>query len=297
MSLLKPEDKVGIIAPSSNLGDNDLIPFINLLKSWNLEVVLADNLNSSYRYMAGDDNLRATALNKMFANDELKALFCIRGGAGSARILGKLDFSPLIRCPKIIVGLSDSTALQNAAVAMANTPSLSGFLPIYDTKDGQVDNFMSRELRHALFDDYRSITSGQTVVAGETQGEIVGGCLSVLTQLCGTPYFPSMAGKILLLEDVGEKTYKIDLMLTQLKNQPDFNKLKGVIFGAFSNCEIKDEADGTIDDCINDFAGDLAIPVVKDFAYGHIPQRYILPLGQRVTLRAQEQNCTLEFSC
>ena len=296
MSFLKFEDKVGIIAPSCNLSGHDLIPFISLLKSWNLDVVLADNLNDSYRYMAGDDNLRAAALNKMLQDDNIKALFCIRGGAGATRILGQIDFDALKRNPKFIIGLSDSTALQNAAFSLANNRSLTGFLPLYETTEGQVDTFLANDLRHALFDDYRIITSGQTLISGETQGELIGGCLSVFTQLCGTSYFPSLKDKILLLEDVGEKTYKIDLMLTQLKNQPDFNELKGIIFGTFSNCEIKDETDGTIDDCINDFINGINIPVIKDFAYGHIPQRYILPLGHKITLRAQE-NCTLEFNC
>ncbi len=297
MSLLSPYDKVGIIAPSSNLSGQDLTPFIELLKSWSIESILADNLESSYRYMAGDDSFRASSLNKMLEDKKIKVLFCLRGGAGATRILPYINYQALQSYPKTIVGLSDSTALQNAVYAITGNSALTGFLPLYDTHNNRIDDKMAAELHRALFDDKRCISSGAALITGEAQGEIVGGCLSVLTQLCGTPYFPNLKNKILLLEDVGEKTYKIDLMLTQLKNQPDFKQLGGIIFGVFNNCPIKDEIDGTIDDCLRDFTKGLTIPVIKDFAYGHIPERYILPIGKKVIVRSQKDNCVLEYDC
>lgn len=295
MSILQSGDKIGIIAPSGGLGDKDLTPFINLLKSWGIDTALADNLRSSYRYMAGSNSERAQELNRMINDSSIKALFCLRGGAGATHILSAVDYAALQNSPKPIIGLSDSTALQNAVFSLSASPSLTGFLPLYDTHDGQVDSYMAAELKHALFDNHRRLSAGKALIKGSAKGKIVGGCLSVFMQLCGTPYFPDLRDKILLIEDVGEKTYKIDLMLRQLKSQPNFSAVKGIIFGAFTDCPIKDFNDGSIDDCLADFISDLSIPVIADFPYGHIPQRYILPLGVEVNLQAVATECSLEF--
>ena len=293
MSILQKGDKVGIIAPSSGLGDNKEDVLRKIFSQIGLKVVLAKNIKTKYRYMAGSDGIRADAFNKMVDNDEIKALFCLRGGAGASRMIDKIDYKQLHDNHKIIIGLSDATALQNAALTMAKNPCLSGFLPIYDSKEGVVNAFMLKELKSALFDDEHNIKSGSCCVKGECEGEIVGGCLSVFNLLCGTKYFPNLKGKILLLEEIGEKTYKIDLWLNQLKQQHGFNEIKGIILGNFKNCKIKDADDGSIDDCINDFVRDLSVPVIKDFAYGHITKRHIVPLGIKVKMKSQKDGCSL----
>ncbi|MBQ8677992.1 MAG: LD-carboxypeptidase [Alphaproteobacteria bacterium] len=295
MSLLHYGDTIGLIAPSAGLDQKDLAPAENALRDMGFVPLRANNLTSSYRYMAGCDNARAAAINTMLLNPEVKALMCIRGGAGALRALPSLNFDLLRRNPKLIIGLSDSTALQNAALARCAAPSLSGFLPLYDTQDNRLNPQMAARLQSALLDDNHTITSGTCPVSVQTQGEIVGGCLSVLCQLCGTPYFPDLTDKILLLEDIGEKTYKVDLMLQQLKLQPYFARLRAVIFGAFTDCPIQDPADGSIADCINDFAQDLSIPVIRDFNYGHIPERHLLPLGIKTEICTSPQVCTLSW--
>lgn len=296
MSILSIGDSIGIIAPSSGFGLNDSIsPACEMLQQMGFQIVLADNLQSSYRYMAGNDQERAAATNSMIADSSIKALLCLRGGAGSTRILDYLDFSLLQKNPKPIIGLSDSTALQNAAFSLTENPSLTGFLPLYDTHDDKVNSFMVQELHSALLDNDHNLISGNCLSSGSVSGKIVGGCLSTFTLLCGTIYFPDLTNKILLLEDVGEKTYKIDLMFNQLKQQPNFNKIKGIILGSFTNCEIKDNFDGGIADCIADFTKDLNIPIITDFAYGHIPQRHILPLGITVNMTASSEGCQIQW--
>ena len=295
MSFLKKGDKIGIIAPSVGLKDKDISPSLKYFKKLGLVPILADNIKDEYRYMAGTDKARATAINKMFADTSIKTLFCLRGGAGATRMLPFLDYNAIKNTPKPIIGLSDSTALQNALIAKTNNPSLTGFLPIYDLNDKEINKETDKSLQNALFADKHQITSGNALIKGSAEGQLIGGCLSVFLYLCGTPYMPDFKDKILLLEDIEEKTYKIDLMLNQLKQQKNFNKLKGIIFGAFTDCPIIDPEDGTVEDCIKDFTKDLNIPVITNFAYGHIPSRHIVPLGIKAKLTAKADKCTLTW--
>lgn len=295
MSFLNKGDTIGIIAPSTGLQNKDITPAVSYFEKLGLKVKLAPNLNYEYRYMAGTETERADAINRIFADAEVKALFCLRGGAGSTRVLNLLDYNLIRHNSKPVIGLSDSTALQNALITQTDNPSLTGFLPIYDLNDKEIDLLVNSSLQEALFADTHIINSGMCRIAGTASGIIVGGCLSVLCYLCGTPYFPDLSGKILLLEDIGEKTYKIDLMLNQLKQQKNFNKLNGIIIGQFTNCPLASPEDGTIEDCIKDLTSGLNIPVVTDFAYGHIPSRHIIPLGINVDLSANKQGCTISW--
>ena len=295
MAFLQSGDKVGFISPSCGLQNKDLSHSIQYLNSLGLEVVLSKTLNNEYRYMAGTDEQRANSINEMYQDKSIKALFCIRGGAGSLRLLDYLDYNLIKSNPKPIIGLSDSTALQNALIAKTKQPSFTGFLPLYDFKTPTIDPTISSSLKSSLFEDKHQIISGTSLNEGTTQGKIIGGCLSVFLQLCGTPYFPSLKDKILLLEDIDEKTYRIDLMLNQLKKQKDFNQLKGIIIGQFTDSIIVSPEDGTPEDCIKDFTKDLQIPIITDFQYGHIPSRHIIPLGIDVTLTSSKDKCLISW--
>lgn len=295
MSWLIKGDTVGIIAPSVGLMDKDIEPTIAYFKQLGLKVELASNIDSSYRYMAGSDIERAKQINKMFRNKKIKALFCLRGGAGATRMLDYLDYDIIRENQKPIIGLSDSTAIQNALFTLCKNPSFTGFLPLYDLKDGGINNVVDSSLRKSLFEGKNAIKSGNALICGNAKGKIVGGCLSVFLYLCGTKYFPNLAGKILLLEELGEKTYKIDMMLNQLKQQKGFDKLKGIILGKFENCKIIDKEDGTINDCINDFVKGLNIPVITDFDYGHVSSRYVLPIGIDVRLEVSSKECLVKW--
>ena len=295
MAILKKGDKIGIIAPSVGLKDKDIAPTIDYFKKIGLKPILANNLTKDYRYMAGSDKERANSINKFFKNTDIKALFCLRGGAGATRMLDLLDYNIIKQNKKPIFGLSDSTAIQNALISKANLISYTGFLPLYDLEGENINKTLQTSLENTLFTNNQKIISGSCLKKGECKGKIVGGCLSVLTYLCGTQYFPNLTGKILLLEDIGEKTYKIDLMLNQLKQQKNFNKLKAIIIGQFHNCIISDKEDGTIEDCIKDFTKELNIPIITDFAYGHIKERYVIPLNKTVTLKSTNKECSISW--
>ena len=161
-------------------------------------------------------------------------------------------------------------------------------MPVYDFKDGTLDDILSSSLKNIFLDNEQVIKSGKTINSGNCEGILIGGNLSVLCYLCGTSYCPDFKNKILLLEDVGEKTYKIDLMLNQLMQQKNFDKIKGVVFGKFSKCVEVDNSDGSTESIIIDFAKKLNVPAIYDFDYGHIKSRYVLPIGKNVILNATD---------
>lgn len=296
MSFLKAGDTIAFIAPSCSQQGKDLSPAVSFFEEQGLIVKFAHNLNTEYRYMAGTDTERANALNSLFADPEIKALFCIRGGGGATRMLDGIDWTIVKKNPKPIIGLSDSTALQNAIYTKTGGISLTGFLPLYDFKNGKtIAPEVAVSLKTALFNETHRTVSGQCHTAGKANGVIIGGNLTVLLYLCGTQYFPDLEGKILLLEDIGNKTFQLDLMFNQLKQQKNFSKLAGIIFGNFNDCRIFDPEDGTVDDCINDFTKDLNIPIIKDFAYGHIPVRHILPIGLSVEMVSGSDECIIKW--
>lgn len=297
MSLLQAGDTVGFVATSSGLEGRDITPAVKYFEQkLHLNVKLAPNLSSAYRYMAGTDQERAAALTQMYLDQDVKALFAIRGAAGSARMLEYLDFSLLAAYPKPLFGLSDVTSVQNALYAQAKQISYSGFLPIYDIKNGQIPSAqLENALKSVLFNDKNTLTGGTALINGSAAGEIIGGCLTSFLYLAGTKYMPDFKGKILLLEDTDEKTYKIDLLLNQLKQQKNFSLLNGIIIGKFSDCIMIDSFDGDINACIKDFTTGLNIPVISDFDYGHIPNRYILPIGHRVRISASPEKCTVSW--
>ncbi|MBE6451307.1 MAG: LD-carboxypeptidase [Alphaproteobacteria bacterium] len=286
MKLLKKADKVIIVSPSSCIEPNALDKGINWLKNQGFEVKIAKHTYDSFSYTAGTDCSRADDINKAFADNEIKAIFCSRGGAGSTKMLDYLDFDLIKNNKKPVFGLSDSTALQNALYHKCGIVSYTGFLPVYDFKGDSLDDKIAASLQNVFNGKEQTICSLKALNGGKAKGVLIGGNLSVLCYLCGTAYFPNLENKILLLEDIGEKTYKIDLMLNQLKQQLNFDKLKGIIFGKFTDCIEINEGDGSVKNVLKNFALSLNIPVVFDFDYGHIKSRYVLPIGQEVELDA-----------
>lgn len=293
MQMLNKGDKIAIVAPSGFIESESLQNGLNWFKRQGLEVVFMQNVFARYRYMGGSDEQRAADINQAFAGEDIKAIFCARGGAGAVKVLDKLDYELIKKNPKPIFGLSDSTALQNAVYAKTGNVSYTGFLPIYDFKTSDLDEVTAHSLLNVFNLAKQTVQEGTYLRGGKARGIMVGGCLSVLCSLCGSAYFPDLQNKILLLEDVGEKTYRLENMLTQLKYQKNFSKIKGIVFGKFTKCPEADEGDGTVEEIISDFVNDLNVPVISDFPYGHIHGRYVLPIGREVILDADKVQ--LEF--
>ncbi|MFH1351209.1 MAG: LD-carboxypeptidase [Pseudomonadota bacterium] len=296
--ILKPPrfqkgDSIGIIAPAGPVTENELRTGINILKSYNHEAVLAPHVFNNVGYMAGQDDQRLEDLHSMFQNKGVKAIFCARGGYGALRLLQGIEFELIRRNPKIIVGYSDITALLLAIYKKTGLVTFHG-PAVREISQGHDKNLI------ALLDLIASDKlleldlRGATVIApGRAKGIFLGGNLSLITSLLGTPYMPSLKGAILFIEDKGEALYRIDRMLTHLKLSGSLGGLAGLMSGRFENCgEIQ-----SINQLLLEKVSDLNIPVVSGLPVGHGQENMAVPLGLPAMLDTDRMTLAFAESC
>jgi muramoyltetrapeptide carboxypeptidase len=273
------------------------------MKSLGLRVKWSGNLSREYGYLAGKDRRRLKDLHAMFRDPEVQAVWCIRGGYGSGRLLPSLDYDLIRRHPKILVGYSDITALLNAVRRETGLVCFHGPVSSSEFSDytlGQVRNMLfepaaGRVIRPAESDgsDHPSHVPF-SIRKGKAEGILVGGNLSLVAALCGTPFQPDVEDKILFLEDVGEKPYRIDRMLTQLRQSLPLEKAAGVMLGKFAGCEPgADDRSLSLAETLEDRLRDLKIPVGYGFPFGHIRDQCTLPVGAQV--RIDTRHMTVEI--
>ena len=288
---LTPGDKIGLVSPSRNVTEQEIAKGVEYLRSLGLVPVMGKNAFKSFRYMGGPAAERAEDIMGFFLDPEIKAIFATSGGDGSQYILPLLDFELIKKNPKPLFGFSDTTALQNALVEKCDLICPYGLTLNYDFRNGNLNKTLDASVKNIIFGNEFCYCAGKPVIVGEARGKLIGGCLSLFRNLCGTPYFPSLKGAILLVEDEQEMTYKLDLMLQQISQCKDFDKLSGIIFGNFFECTMRRERDGSIDEVISYFSERLTIPVIKDFPSGHEFERVMLPLGAEVKLLSSANGC------
>ena len=303
---LKPGDTIGLIAPSSNTWENEEIDFaMDVLRSFGFKVKPGEHLYKRHGYLAGEDKQRASDVNKMFADKSVDAVYCLRGGYGSPRILPHLDYDLIKKNPKVIVGYSDVTALLNAIYSKTNLITFHGPIAKQNFTDYTLKNF-----KKVLFSPQANIElatppvfeakEGQaekdnrltTVTPGKATGQLIGGNLSLMVKLVGTPFEPSYKNKILFLEDVEEQPYRVDGMLTHLLIAGRLKQLAGIVFGKCTDCEAKG-ASLSLEQVIQDRLGNLNIPVLKGVMIGHIDDMATIPVGAIATLDASRKRLTL----
>ena len=292
---LRPGDKAGIIAPSRWLkGPADLTAGLRYLKDRGIQPVIGPHVFDTWRYMAGTIADRAADIMEFYKNPEIKAIFCVGGGDGSQYLLPHLDYDVIRQNPKPIFGHSDNNALQLGIISQTGQTAYSGFVLVYDFRHGGSLEPLTRQSLERILEGKKTLAAGgDCVISGCARGRLIGGCLSLFRNLCGTPYFPDLRESILLFEDEEEPTYKLDLMLQQISMQPGFDKVRGIVFGHFENCPVRRPDDGSIDEMIEHFTRGLNIPVIKNFPYGHGIDHHVLPLGAVCKLDAD--NRTLEY--
>lgn len=289
---LKPKDKIGLVSPSRSVEKETIAKGVNYLRSLGFEIIFGEHVFDKFCYMGGTAENRAKDLMNFYKNPEIKAIFATAGGDGSQFLPPLLDFEIIKKNPKPLVGFSDTTALQNAIYAQTGQIQFTGLALSYDFSNEKLDETLDNATRNMLFGESFKIKSGEKVISGQAEGVLIGGCLSLLRNLCGTAYFPDLKGAILLIEDVEEPTYKIDLMLQQISQNSGFEQVQGIIFGKFYECTIRNPEDGDIDEVIEYFIQGLKIPVIKNFDYGHNFKRYMLPIGAKISLDADKQTIT-----
>lgn len=299
MDLLKPPsltpgDTIGVVAPAGVVCSRRLRKGVRTLEACGFKVELAADILERKGYLAGGEESRAATLSAFAQRDDIQAIFCARGGFGSIQLLPYLDPACFRLHPKIFVGFSDVTVLLNWLVECCGVVAFHGPMVAVEFTQGL------EKAAGELF--WRALAGGQVdwriqgsmVIcpgAGSVRAPLLGGCLSVIVTTLGTPYEIDTAGSILFLEDVGEKPYRIERMLTQLKMAGKLDDLAGVVTGAFSGC---DTGEGkTVDDILYETFRNTGYPVVTGLPCGHSTANWLLPFGVPADLHARAG--TLEF--
>ncbi|HEY4326505.1 MAG TPA: LD-carboxypeptidase [Mucilaginibacter sp.] len=280
---LKKGDKIAITCPAKKL-PNPMTDAVKLLESWGLEVVLGETVEASYHQFAGDDDFRASDLQRFIDDDSIKAIIAARGGYGVIRMIDKVNFSHLYQNPKWLVGFSDITLLHTHLFTNYGLQTIHGQMPI-NIPDASANSLET--LRKALFGEELNynFTSHALNRAGNGSGALVGGNLSLLVAASGSVSDLDYEGKVLFIEDVGEYLYSIDRMLRSLKRAGKLQYLAGLIAGGFTDVKDNDIPFGqTVPEIIMDIVHEYDYPVCFDFPAGHIPNNCSLVFGKQVNL-------------
>lgn len=291
---IKPNDTILIIATARKILREELSKAITVFESWGLKVELAPQLFEVENQFAGSDEIRAQQLQWAINHTTAKAIICARGGYGTMRILDKVDFSPLQKKPKWIIGYSDITALHCHLFQQENLASIHGEMCL--TMNEATEEAIN-SLKKVLFGEgvNYSFSSHELNKLGQAEGEVVGGNLSLLYALKGTPHFPDLKGKILFIEDLDEYLYHIDRMMLGLKMAGAFNQLSGILIGGMT--DMKDNAipfGKTVEEIIKEHLTDYNFPIAFNFPAGHIKNNCALMIGVKGILEVSATNSDLK---
>lgn len=290
---LRPGDSVSLIAPSGPINDEKLQKAVSNLESLDLHPKIGKNIMAQNGYMAGTDRQRLDDLHAAYDDKDSKAVWCIRGGDGGNRLLPYVNYELIRSNPKILIGFSDITALLNAIYRTMGIIGYHGPIGAWDFSE-----YNLKHLKATLFDPtpnhiIEGNSNTSSLVNGTSTGVLVGGNLTLMSVLSGTPYALDYRDKIVFFEDVGEKPRRIDRMITQLR-QNGLTEAKGIVLGQFVDCEAgPDDLSLTLDEVLEDRLSDLGIPVIKNFPFGHDSDLCTFPIGLRARLDTQSKTVEL----
>ncbi|UCD88976.1 MAG: LD-carboxypeptidase [Desulfobacterales bacterium] len=285
---LRQGDTIGIVAPASSFDKDTFYQGIAVLESMGFHLSIPDDLFLKNRYLAGSDKQRAHWVNRFFSDKKIAAILCARGGFGTMKMLSLLDFKLIRKNPKIFVGFSDISALLSVLYTECNAVSFHG--PTVTTLANA-----NEETKKSLFLAMTSARKpevkpkkGITIQHGEASGPLIGGNLTTLCHLIGTPYTPKFKGQILMIEEKGEAVYRIDRMLSQMKLAGCFVGIKGLLVGSFEDCGKPDDIYMVIAEAFSH----VDIPVLAGFDIGHGKTNITVPIGLAATLDTDKQQLT-----
>lgn len=290
---LRPGDRVGIIAPASNIDRKELIRGAKALARMGYEPVYSESILARDLYFAGKVERRVEELEAMFESSDIKAIVCGRGGYGTNHLLDAINIDTVRRHPKIFVGYSDVTTLltwfaDNGLVVFHGPMAAKDF-----AHDGGVDEDAWESVLggEAVALEFGPSTAIEPLVAGKATGILYGGCLSMLVASLGTPYEIQTRGKLLFMEDIGAKPYQVDRMLIQLKLAGKFDDIVGIVLGEMLDCVQPGGQDYTLQEVIKRVVGDLGVPVVYGFPSGHVRSgNFVLPFGVSASLEVSRKS-------
>ena len=262
------------------------------MRSFGWEPILGAHVLLRAGYFAGDDAQRAADLNRALADDSIDAIWCLRGGYGTMRILDALDYDAVARRPKPVIGYSDITALHCALASRCEIVSYHG-----PTARSPLSDFTRDSFACALVyggDSCGTSADARVLRGGTAQGMLAGGNLALLSALAGTRFAPRLADAILVLEDIDEAVYRVDRMLRQLLLAGLLDDVRAIVFGACTNCpEESDDGARRLDDVIFEVAEALGVPALVGVPVGHIENQWTLPLGAPAALDADRRTLSV----
>jgi len=300
---LKRGDTIGLITPSGPITKKQLNETVNKLKGLGFKPYYEDSVLSQYGYFAGKDNERAEELNKMFANENIDGIICVRGGYGAIRILDMLDYDAIEANPKVFMGYSDITAFLNAIHSRTGLVTFHGPLGISQVNDFTFNTFNSvvtnpkTRYKYSYMREPNTETNPEfdlyTINKGKATGELIGGNISVIASMIGSDFEPDFENKLVFMEEIEEKTYRVDKMLVHLLQATNLKKAAGIAFGVFKECNINDEPRLTLKQAIADLFKPLDMPISYGLPFGHINTIITLPVGIKAKLNANKNRLKL----
>ncbi|MBX3112171.1 MAG: LD-carboxypeptidase [Fimbriimonadaceae bacterium] len=301
---LKPGDSVALIAPASTMPDAAEVESARqFVFSLGFRPVFGLHATKTWGYLAGTDEERAADLNWALRDPSVDGIMCLRGGYGAMRFLPSIDYEAARAHPKVFIGYSDITALLVAITQKAGVVTFHG--PVGTSSVSEFStNWMMRALTQprplGTYTQPDPAKAGKgdfelvTVHGGKASGPLVGGNLTLLSCLMGTPYAPDIAGKILFIEEVQEAPYRIDRMLTQMWLSGDLQKVRGVALGQFTDCDSQEPGSSwRVRDIVALRLKPLGVPVLSGLPIGHVKDKITLPLGAMAQLDADAQTLTV----
>lgn len=285
MNALTPGNLIGIAAPSSPFDRELLVRGISILENMGFRVFIPDGIFEEIGYLAGSDQHRADILNRLFADPYINAIFCARGGFGAMRILPLLDTEIIRKNPKIFMGFSDVTALLVFLYSECSIPVFHGpmIAKLSESHPRTPESVYAALASEQTIDIYAE--NGRTLKSGECRAKMIGGNLSTLCHLLGTPFMPDLKNHILFLEDINEAPYRIDRMLTQMRLAGCFEEIAGLVLGYFTNCGDTREIIGIV----NHIFQDKNIPMLWGLEAGHGEPNLTIPFGIEAELDADHR--------
>jgi muramoyltetrapeptide carboxypeptidase len=301
--LVKPRraregDLVGLIAPGGVMQDDEIERAVRNIESLGLRVKMGANIRLRRGNYAGTPYQQVEDFHAMFRDPEVKAVWSGRGGSGCSLLLPLIDYRLVRANAKVFVGLSDATAIHLALARHARIVTFHGPAGI-----SMFSDYSKKYLRAAFMEPRASYTivgaaenssEERTLRTGVATGALMGGNLSVLTALVGTPYAAQLAGTIAFLEDVNEAPYRVNRMLTQLVQSGELSRAAGVMFGVCRKCTVAaDEASLSLDETLQDRLEPLHVPAASGLSFGHVGYNFTIPLGVRARFDATERTLTV----
>ncbi len=303
---LQRGDKVGLVAPAWSITQDDLESSIEKVKQLGLEPLWSDKILGRHGYFSGTDKERAADFNQMIKNPEIKGIVFTNGGYGCARILDLIDYNLIRQHPKVMIGFSDITALLYAIHKHTGLITFHG--PVSKTIHREYNKLQFRNIVMNSMDTYTIESSEKdlqkaatdktferyTITSGKAQGKLVGGNLSLICSMIGTPYQMDLKDNIVMIEDVGEEPYRIDRMLTQLIASGELKKAAGIAFGICRRCNKSTVPNSfTLKQVIEDRIKPLGIPAVYGLSFGHNEQNFTFPIGLQAELETGKMTIKL----